>query len=81
MREDVYGQLANELDRIPNGFPRTESGVELKLLAKLFTEEEARMGSSMSLDPKTIHELVYHGVVKCLSIQKLFKTVVLTALK
>ncbi len=57
MREDVYGQLANELDRIPNGFPRTESGVELKLLAKLFTEEEARMGSSMSLDPKTIHEL------------------------
>ena len=57
MREDVYGQLANELDRIPNGFPRTESGVELKLLAKLFTVEEARMGSFMSLEPKTIKEL------------------------
>lgn len=57
MKSDVYGQLADELDRIPNGFPRTESGVELKLLAKLFTEEEAQMGASMSLEAKSLKEL------------------------
>ena len=54
---EAYQKLADELDRIPNGFPRTKSGVELKLLAKLFTEEEARMASSLSLDPQSIQEI------------------------
>ncbi|MEN8228639.1 MAG: 4Fe-4S binding protein [Bacteroidota bacterium] len=54
---EAYQKLANELDRIPNGFPRTNSGVELKLLAKLFTEEEARMASSLSLEPRSLHEI------------------------
>jgi electron transport complex protein RnfB len=46
---DVYGKLADRLDAIPNGFDRTESGVELRLLAKLFTEGEARLASVMRL--------------------------------
>ena len=33
---DVYEQLAKKLDKIPNGFPATESGVELKILRKIF---------------------------------------------
>jgi ferredoxin/DNA-binding transcriptional ArsR family regulator len=37
------------LDAIPNGFPATESGVELRLLAKLFTPEEAALASVMRL--------------------------------
>ena len=45
--EDVYRSLAESLDRIPNGFPRTESGAELRLLAKIFTPEEARLASVM----------------------------------
>jgi len=53
----AYEKLANELDQIPNGFPRTESGVELKLLAKLFTETEASMASTLSLEPRTIQEI------------------------
>jgi len=32
---DVYKQLAKKLDKIPNGFPATESGVELKILRKI----------------------------------------------
>jgi len=31
---NIFKQLAEHLDRIPNGFPETESGVELKILAK-----------------------------------------------
>ncbi len=35
--DPVYKQLADRLDTVPNGYPATGSGVELKLLAKLFT--------------------------------------------
>jgi len=51
--ENAYRILADKLDQIPNGFPHTESGVELKLLAKLFTPEEANLASSMSLEHQT----------------------------
>ena len=47
----IYKQLAQCLDKIPNGFPETRSGVELKILAKLFTPEEAEVAYVMSLDP------------------------------
>lgn len=49
MRHDVYDRLADRLDAIPNGFTRTASGVELRLLAKLFEENEARLASVMRL--------------------------------
>lgn len=49
MSEDVYRQLAQRLDAIPNGFPATESGVELRLLAKIFTPEEAALAAVMRL--------------------------------
>src|SRR4030042_1002249 len=52
--ENAYLALADRLDQIPNGFPRTESGVELKLLAKLFTPEEAYLTSTMNLEHQTI---------------------------
>ncbi len=52
--EIIYRKLAERLDQIPNGFPKTKSGVELKLLAKLFNPEEAKMASSLSLEPQTV---------------------------
>lgn len=51
--QDIYKQLARILDRIPNGFPETESGVELKLLAKLFSPEEAALACQLTLEPQT----------------------------
>jgi Fe-S-cluster-containing hydrogenase component 2 len=50
--DPVYKQLARRLDTIPNGFPATESGVELKILAKLFTPEEAAMALQLKLTPE-----------------------------
>ncbi len=50
---DIYKKLAQALDRIPEGYPETESGVELKILAKLFTPGEAELACHLSLDPQT----------------------------
>jgi len=49
MRENVYSDLARRLDAIPNGFPATESGIELELLAKLFTPAEAALAAKLRL--------------------------------
>jgi Fe-S-cluster-containing hydrogenase component 2 len=49
MTEEIYRKLAERLDAIPNGFPATESGVELRLLAKIFTPEEAALAAVMRL--------------------------------
>jgi len=47
--KDIYRQLARRLDAIPNGFPATESGVELQLLAKIFRPDEATLAGAMRL--------------------------------
>jgi ferredoxin len=47
MSDDVYARMAEALDRLPNGFPRTESGVELAILKKIFTAEEAEIASQL----------------------------------
>jgi ferredoxin len=41
--QDVYEKLRARLDDMANGFPETESKVELRLLKKLFAEEEAEL--------------------------------------
>ena len=47
MTESVYEQLAAALDRLPNGFPRTPSNIELTLLSKIFSPEEASLASQL----------------------------------
>ena len=54
---DSYQKLAERLDQIPNGFPKTESGIELKLLAKLFTQEEAALASTLSLEWQPVRDI------------------------
>jgi ferredoxin len=44
----VYAQLALALDRLPNGFPRTASGVEIKILEKIFSPEEAALADQLT---------------------------------
>ena len=36
MSDEIYRKLAKVLDTLPNGFPASESGVEIKLLKKIF---------------------------------------------
>jgi electron transport complex protein RnfB len=49
---DCYETLADHLDSLPGGFPRTESGVELRILQHLFTPEEAQVASQLILLPE-----------------------------
>lgn len=51
---DAYRRLAKKLDELPNGYPATESGVELKILQKIFTPEEAEMTLKMRPMPETV---------------------------
>jgi ferredoxin len=46
---DTYSLLAKYLDTLPAGFPPSEEGFELRLLEKLFTEEEAALALHLSL--------------------------------
>ncbi len=47
MRDEVYKRLADALDRLPNGFPRTRSSVEIEILKRIFSHEEAYLASTM----------------------------------
>jgi len=38
---DVYRRLAEHLNALPGGFPPTDSGLEIRILKRLFTPEEA----------------------------------------
>ena len=49
MPENIFRQLQEQLDQYSTGFPSTDSGVEMKILKRLFTEEEAWMYLHMSL--------------------------------
>ncbi len=48
--EDVYSALREHLDSLPAGFPATESGVEIRILKRLFNPDEA--GLAIHLRPK-----------------------------
>ena len=47
MSSNAYEELAKRLNALPNGFPPTEDGREIKLLAKLFTPEEAGLAAQL----------------------------------
>lgn len=54
MGTDIYNQLAGHLDRLPGGFPSTDSGVELRILKRLFSPEEARLACHLTLLSETV---------------------------
>jgi Na+-translocating ferredoxin:NAD+ oxidoreductase subunit B len=49
---DPYKLLAAKLNRMPNGFPSTESGVELRILKKIFSPEDASMALKLRMKPE-----------------------------
>jgi electron transport complex protein RnfB len=57
MQEEAYKQLARRLDELPEGYPPTESGVELRILAHLFTREQAALAAQLRLTPETPAEI------------------------
>lgn len=52
MATDVYERLAQYLDTLPAGYPRTESGAEMRILRQLFTPEDAELTLHLTLIPE-----------------------------
>lgn len=57
MGNENYERLSKALEALPGGFPETPSRVELRLLKKAFTEEEAELAGYMSRKYETVSEV------------------------
>jgi ferredoxin len=57
MTESVYEELAEILDRIPNGYAPVEDGTHLRILEWIFTPEEAELATKLRLWGETVEEL------------------------
>ena len=56
-QKDIYRELQKHLDKLPIGFPATESGVELRILKFLFTPEEAEIALNMRFVPEPLKNI------------------------
>lgn len=75
----VYRDLQRHLDRLPIGFPPTESGVEIRILKHLFTPEEAKLATQLSMLPEPlsrIHKRVRKSGVSIGELEKLLEGMV-----
>jgi len=54
---DVYDRLAKKLDELPQGYPPTDSGIEIKILEKIFSPEDAEMALNLKPIPETAKQI------------------------
>ncbi|MGD8837053.1 MAG: 4Fe-4S ferredoxin, partial [Desulfobacteraceae bacterium] len=54
---DVFRKLAHHLDRLPGGFPATRTGVEIRILKQLFSQEQARIAMALTMLPEPIEAI------------------------
>ena len=54
---DVYERLRERLDMFPQGFPKTESGVELEILEHLFAPDEAELMLHLRPFPEKVADI------------------------
>jgi hypothetical protein len=52
MEQELYERLAYYLDKLPGGYPSTESGVGVRILKRLFTPEEAELALYLTMLPQ-----------------------------
>jgi electron transport complex protein RnfB len=64
---DLYLQLAKKLDELPGGFPRTASGVEMRILHRLFSLEEVRLALCLNLISEPARVVAYRAGVTAAS--------------
>lgn len=55
--EGPYRKLARVLDTLPNGFPPTEDGIEIRLLKKIFNPDEAELFCRLRLNFETPEQI------------------------
>ncbi len=57
MTDQVYEDLAGALDRLPGGFPRTETRVEIAILQRLFEPEEAGLAAQLAAETEPVEAI------------------------
>jgi H+/Na+-translocating ferredoxin:NAD+ oxidoreductase subunit B len=71
---DIYKKLALHLDKTPGGYPETETGVELRILKQLFTEEEAEIACSLVMMPELVKDIAKRLGRDADELEKILKT-------
>ena len=61
MSDEAYLILRDYLDRFPIGYPKTSSGIEIKILKRLFTEEEAEIAVLLAPIPEKASQIARRG--------------------
>ncbi len=67
---DLYRQLQRHLDKMPVGFPATESGVEIRILQRLFTPQDAHLALQLSAMPEPL-AVIHKRVKREMSVEEL----------
>jgi len=76
MTADVYKKLALKLDRMPNRFPATESGVEVRLLQRIFAPQEAVLAAEMEYQKAPVAVIAEKANVPVKEARKTLKNMV-----
>ncbi len=72
MSQDVYVRLREFLDKLPSGYPATDPGVEIKILKKLFTPDDAEFVMKLKPELETAAEVAKRlGLSESKAAQKL----------
>ncbi len=58
---DVYEKLAKHLDNLPAGYPSTDSGVEMRILKRLFSAEEAEIATVLTMMPEPVAGIAHRN--------------------
>jgi Na+-translocating ferredoxin:NAD+ oxidoreductase RNF subunit RnfB len=59
LSDHAYEQLAEALNKLPNGFPRTPSNVEIKILMKIFSSEEASLACQLTGSVESVDAIAH----------------------
>ncbi|MFX1388767.1 MAG: DUF362 domain-containing protein [Promethearchaeota archaeon] len=68
---DIYRKLQKHLDKLPIGFPATESGVELRILRHLFTPKQADLAMNLGFQPLPLKKIYRKVKNRGISIEEL----------
>ncbi|MEX1378018.1 MAG: 4Fe-4S dicluster-binding protein [Eubacteriales bacterium] len=53
----VYEKLADALNTLPNGFPRTDTGSDIRLLQYMYSEKEAELACCLTKDAESVKDI------------------------
>ncbi|GAH00079.1 unnamed protein product, partial [marine sediment metagenome] len=72
--EEVYRELQEHLDKLPIGYPATDSGVEIRILKYIFSPEEAQIAIKLGFMPENIQQIYPRINESALSMEELEQT-------